>query len=278
MNNIIAEGIYFPEGARWHEGAYWFSDIGAKTICRLVPGQPVERIVTVDEQPSGLGWLPDGSLLVVSMIDQRVMRFKDGELTEHGDLSAIAKHWCNDMLVDSKGRAYVSCCGAHAGDPVVPAPLMCVMPDGKAHVAAPDLMFPNGIAVTNDGRTLVVAETAAHRLTRFDVADDGTLSNKTMIGEYTGSWPNGICMDTNDDIWAADPLSKAILHIKLDGTLVERIALEGIPMACTLGGEKGNELMACMVPHLDFHGIDAAPTGWIETFEVDACSQQACAS
>lgn len=274
MRETIANGLYFPEGARWHDGAFWFSDIGAKKICRLPIGGPVEYVAELENQPSGLGWLPDGTLLVVSMIDQRVMRLENGSLVEHADLSPIAKHWCNDMLVDRQGRAYVSCCGAHAGEDVVPAPLMCALPDGSVRVAAADLIFPNGIALTMDGRTLVVAETAAHRVTRFDVDADGVLSNKVIITEIPGAWPDGICMDDQDRLWIADPLGKTVQCVLLDGTVVQRVEFEkGIPMACTLGGPKGNLLMACMVPTLDFKAIDADPSGWIETIEVDARAQ-----
>lgn len=275
MGEIAAKNIYFPEGARWHRGAFWFSDIGGKKIHRLVPGQPLETICETEKQPSGLGWLPDDSLLVVSMIDQRVMRLMDGKLVDYADLAAIAKHWCNDMLVDRQGRAYVSCCGAHAGEDVVPAPLMCVTTDGKARVAAADLMFPNGIAISMDGKTLVVAETAAHKLTRFDVLEDGALDNKKTYAELPGSWPDGICMDANDTVWAADPLGKAVLHVLQDGTVAERIKLtdDGTPMSCTLGGDNGDLLMVCVVSSLEFKNIDGSPEGWIELIKVDTKAQ-----
>lgn len=276
MGEIAATGVYFPEGARWHEGAFWFSDIGAKKVHRLAPGRELETICEINEQPSGLGWLPDGTLLIVSMIDQRLMRLEGDTLVEHADLSGIAKHWCNDMLVDSKGHAYVSCCGAHAGEDVVPAPLMCAMPDGSSRIVAPDLMFPNGVAVSMDGARLVVAETAAHRLTRFDVADDGSLSNKTTYAELPGSWPDGICMDAYDTVWAADPLGKAVLHVLQDGTVAERIMVtdNAIPMSCTLGGENGDLLMVCVVPSLEFKSFDSAAEGWIELIKVNTKAQR----
>ena len=273
MGEIIANGVYFPEGARWHEGAFWFSDIGARKVHRLELGGRLETVVEIEQQPSGLGWLPDGRLLVVSMIDQRLMRLEAGKLVQHADMSGVAQHWCNDMVVDGRGRAYVGCTGDEAGadKPIVPAPLIVVDPDGRVRVAAAELMFPNGVVVTGDNHGLFVAETGAHRLTRFDVAEDGSLSNPTLHADIPGSWPDGIAIDANDTLWVADPLGKAIMHLDAQGAVVQRVSLGGAtPMACTLGGPDGDLLMVCVVPELDFHGIDASPTGWIEVFKVDA--------
>lgn len=271
MGEIIARGFYFPEDARWHEGAFWFSDIGGRRVHRLEPSGRLETVVEMADQPSGLGWLPDGRLLIVSMIEQKILRLEDGRLVQHADLSGIARHWCNDMVVDSRGRAYVGCTGAPAGadQPIVPAPLMAVDPDGTARVAAADLMFPNGVAVTGDNRHLYVAETGAARITRFEVAEDGALANPTLHLQLEQGWPDGLAIDAQDELWVADPLNRRILHVDRAGAVAEAIDLGGaVPMACTLGGERQDLLMVCVVPELDFHGIDASPSGWIELFPI----------
>jgi sugar lactone lactonase YvrE len=273
VGEIIARGLYFPEGARWRDGAFWFSDIGARKVHRLVPGGALETVVEVDAQPSGLGWLPDGRLLVVSMIDQKLLRLEGGKLVEHADMSGVAKHWCNDMLVDPRGWAYVSCTGAPAGADaeIVPAPLIAVSPEGRVSVAAPDMMFPNGVAASADNRRLFVAETGANRLTRFDMEADGSLSNPVLHAEIPGAWPDGIAIDAKDELWVADPLGKTIIHLGADGSVVQRVDLGGAtPMACTLGGPNGDLLMVCAVEELDFHAIGAKPQGWIEVYKIDA--------
>lgn len=273
MGEIIARGLYFPEDARWHDGAFWFSDIGGRRVHRLTTDGKLETVVETQDQPSGLGWLPDGRLLIVSMTEQRLLRLDGGKLVQHADMSGVAKHWCNDMVVDKRGRAYVGCTGAPAGahNEIVPAPLIAVDPDGRVSVGAPNLMFPNGVVVTADNRHLFVAETGAARVTRFDIAEDGSLSRPTLHAEIPNSWPDGMSIDANDELWVADPLGKAILHLGRDGSVIQRVDMGGaVPMACTIGGPNGDLLMACIVPELDFEGIDANPSGWIEVFKIES--------
>lgn len=273
MGDIIARGFYFPEDARWHDGAFWFSDIGGRKVHRLTLHGTLETVVETQDQPSGLGWLPDGRLLIVSMVEQKLLRLEGGKLVQHADMSGVAKHWCNDMVVDNRGRAYVGCTGAPAGanHEIVPSPLIAVDPDGRVQVGAPDLMFPNGVVVTADNRHLYVAETGARRVTRFDVAEDGALSRPTRHAELPDSWPDGMSIDANDELWVADPLGKAVLHLGPDGRVVHRLEMPaGTPMACTVGGPEGDLLMVCVVPELDFEGIDANPNGWIEVFQIEA--------
>lgn len=272
MREIIARNLFFPESARWHDGAFWFSDIGALKVHRLALGSAIETVAEVENQPSGLGWLPDGRLLVVSMKDQRLLRLEGGKLVQHADLSGVALHWCNDMVVDRIGRAYVGCLGSHIepDHPPTPAPLVRVDPDGRVSLAAADLMFPNGVVVSKNGSQLIVAETAAHRLAQFDVDANGALSNRRKWAEIDRAWPDGICIDSEDAVWAADPFHKRVTRIRKDGVLDRSIDLGGAaPMSCALGGADGRTLMVCVAPSLEFDAIDKNPVAWLEVFRVD---------
>ncbi len=273
MGDIVARDLYLPEGPRWHAGAFWFSDIMGHKVHRLGPAGSVETIAQLEGQPSGLGWLPDGRLVVVSMKDQRLMRLEGGKLVQHADLSSAAIYWCNDMVVDRLGRAYVGCLGGPLAPdkPAPPAPLVFVDVDGRVSVAADDLIFPNGAALTGDGRGLIVAETAAHRLTRFDVDPSGALSGRRVLFEAPGMLPDGICVDSQDAVWAADPAGKQVLRVLPDGSVAARVELgDAIPLACALGGEDGRTLLVCVVPKLEFGGRHDEPHGWLEVFCVDA--------
>jgi sugar lactone lactonase YvrE len=197
------------------------------------------------------------------------MRLEGGKLVQHADMSEVAKHWCNDMVVDHRGRAYVGCTGAIplADMEITPAPLLVVDPDGQARVAADDLMFPNGVAVTADNRRLYVAESGACRLTRFDVAENGDLFHRTPHAQLTTP-PDGVAMDANDELWVADPLGFAVLHLAADGSVAQRLDMNGLtPLACALGGDDGDLLMVCLVPEMQ-HTADIPANSWIEVFKV----------
>jgi sugar lactone lactonase YvrE len=215
-------------------------------VLRLLPGRQPETVATVPEHPSGLGFLPDGRLLVVSMQDRRVLRLDADGLHEHADLSELAAWHANDMLVDPAGRAYVGNFGDASAppDPPAPVPLILVRPDMTASVATPELQFPNGMTLINGGRTLVVAETRAvpPRLTAFDVAADGTLNGQRVLAEFDGEMPDGICADAADHIWVASPFTGEVLRVSPEGSVVTRIASPVPPYACTLGGADGRML------------------------------------
>ena len=181
----LVDGLTFPEGVRWHDGALWFSDMHAARVQRLDPGAEPVTVAAVPECPSGLGFLPDGRPLVVSMHDRRLLRIEADGVAEHADLSALAPWHCNDMWVDEQGRAYVGNFGDGSAppDPPTPTVLILVEPDGAARVVADDLWFPNGIVVSADGSTLIVAETRSvpGRLTAFSIAADGGLSERRTL-------------------------------------------------------------------------------------------------
>lgn len=242
------KGLAFPESPRWHEGALWFSDFYTRRVMRVDEERIAQPVCEVPGQPSGLGWLPDGRLLVVSMKDRKLLRLDPQGLVTVADLSVHAPAPCNDMLVDAKGRAYVGNFGfdLHARAPFAPTVLLMVTPAGAVSVAAQDMHFPNGTVLTPDGRTLVVAESYGQRLTAFDVAADGSLSNRRVWAQFGGrTGPDGICMDAEGAIWIASPVSREVLRVREGGEVVDRFVTEDQAVACALGGEDGRTLFVC---------------------------------
>jgi sugar lactone lactonase YvrE len=272
MTDVVLEGLAFPEGPRWHEGRLWFSDMHAHVVIALDPASgKTEEIVEVRSDPSGLGWLPDGTLLVVSMTDRRVMRMDGGQLVEHADLSPWATFHCNDMVVDGRGRAYVGNFGfdLHTGAAPVPATMVRVDPDGSAQPAATELNFPNGTVITPDGRTLVVGESFAGRLTAFDVAEDGSLSNRRVWAQLEGAVPDGICLDEQGAIWVASPISNEVLRVREGGEVTQRFALDRGAFACMLGGDDRRTLFICTAASSDPQECIQQRSGRIESLRVD---------
>ena len=264
----LVEGLCFGEGPRWHDGALWLSDMHAREVIRVDDAGTVSTVVRVENCPSGLGWLPDGQLLVVSMNDRRLLRFDGTELHEHADLSPFAPFHCNDMVVDDKGRAYVGNFGfdLHTGARPTSTTLVCVEPDGSARAAADDLMFPNGTVITPDGRTLIVAETFGARLTAFDIAANGDLSNRRLWAELPkGAVPDGICMDSEGGIWSASPTTSECIRQNEGGEISHRVEVEQGAFACMLGGPDGTTLYILTADSSDPAECAARRTGRIET-------------
>jgi sugar lactone lactonase YvrE len=249
----LADGLAFPEGARWHDGALWFSDTHAREVLRLEPdgGGPPERVASVPGRPSGLGFLPDGRLLIAATHERRLLRREhDGTLVEHADLSQIASWHVNDLVADSRGRAYVGNYGDASAppDPPLPAALALVQPDGGAVVAADEMLFANGLVVSGDGRTLIVAETRAApgRLTAFAIdPGDGSLSGRRTLVEFDAAvFPDGLAIDAEDGVWVASPFSAEVIRVDADGAITDRLAVAD-PYAVALGGADGRDLFVC---------------------------------
>ena len=263
-------GLGFPEGPRWHRGRLWFSDFGERIVRAVDLNGAAREIVHVEASPSGLGWLPDDSLLVVSMRDRRLLRTTSGATLEHADLSRFTRTACNDMVVDTDGNAYVGYMGFDLFEsPLQPKPasLILVRPDGSASVVASDLMFPNGIVLTPDGRTLIVAETFGRRLTAFDVARDATLSRRRVFAELPDRAPDGICLDRDGAVWVADAAGKACVRVQGGGAVTDIIRTERGCFACALGGQDGRTLFLCCADGYDPSSM-ALRTGSIETVQV----------
>ena len=244
QTTTLIEGLCFGEGPRWHNDRLWFSDMLGQMVYAVGENGNKEAIVKVEGRPSGLGWLPDGRLLIVSMLDRKLLCFDDGDLSEYADLSAHASFTCNDMIVDAAGRAYVGNFGfdLEAGTPRSPAELVLVQPDGSVSIAADDLIFPNGTVITPDGKTLIVGETMASRLTAFDIETDGSLSNRRLWAQLDGAIPDGICLDQEGGIWVASPTSHEALRVLEGGEVTDRVVVENQAYACMLGGASRTRL------------------------------------
>ena len=242
MPDILIDGLLFGEGPRWHQGALWLSDMHAQQVLKVSSDGTKEVIVEIaSDQPSGLGWLPNGDLLIVSMTDRALLRYDGYELAHHADLSELASWYCNDMVVDHQGRAYVGNFGfdLHNNAPMKTAELICVEPNGEARVVAEDLSFPNGTVITPDGQTLIVGESFGGKLTAFTIQENGDLkAPRTWADLPEGSVPDGICLDADGGIWCASPTSNECLRIIEGGEVTHRIELERLGIACMLGGDK----------------------------------------
>lgn len=255
MTQPLLDGLAFPEGPRWHEGRLWFSDMHAHEIVAVDEGGARETMLAWSGPTSGLGWLPDGRLLFVSMEDRKLMRREaDGRVVLHGDLSAIATWHANDMVVDAQGRAYVGNFGfsLHPMGAPVAATLAMVAPDGKASWAADELMFPNGMVITPDGKTLVVGQSGAGVLTAFSIDAEGWLSDRRLWARLEGgAIPDGICLDADGAIWVASPSTKEVLRVREGGAVAERITFELEAIACMLGGADGKTLFILLAEDTD---------------------------
>ena len=269
---VVADGLRFGEGPRWHDGRLWFSDMHAGWVCALAPDGNLERIVEVEHEPSGLGWLPDGRLLVVSMQDRRLLRREaDGSLVTHGDLSAFATFHCNDMVTAADGTAWVGNFGfdLHGGGEPCTANLIRVDPDGTVSLAAEELMFPNGTVITPDGATLIVGESFAGRLTAFEIAPDRSLTNRRVWAQLPeGKVPDGICLDAEGGIWVASPTSDDCLRVLEGGEVTDVVELDRGAFACMLGDDDRRTLYICTAKDSDPAKTDAR-TARIERVRVD---------
>ena len=266
--SIILDGLAFPEGPRWRDGRLFFSDQHDRRVLAIDPSGAADTIVEVPQQPSGLGWLPDGRMLIVSMLDRRVLRLEGTELVDHADLSALAGGECNDMVVDANGRAYVGNFGfdMYGGADARETCVIAVEPDGRAHVAADGLAFPNGTVITDDGKTMIIGESYAGRLTAFSIAPDGALSDRRVFAQLHGAVPDGICLDAEGAVWVACPLTGRCLRVRDGGEVVEEIKVShDFAYACMLGGGDRRTLFMCTAPSSDPKETLRLRAGRIET-------------
>lgn len=271
---VILDGLRFPEGPRWHDGRLWFSDQHEGRVIALSPDGDATTIVEVPHGPSGLGWTPDGDLLVVSMRDQRLLRLdRDDGLVEVADLSAIATYHCNDMVVDAVGRAYVGNFGFdfEAGDAFSATALARVDPDGTVTTAATDLAFPNGTVITPDGGTLIIAESFAAQLSAFTVEADGSLTDRRVWAAVPDAAPDGCCLDADGAIWVADALGHQVLRVREGGAITDAITIDGANrvFAAMLGGPERRTLYLCTAPSTSAADTKTDRGGRIEAITVE---------
>jgi sugar lactone lactonase YvrE len=284
LSTLLENGHFF-EAPRWRDGRWWISDFYSYTVQTVDADGNAETVLEVEGQPSGLGWMPDGALLVVSMADHTILRRADtGAVTVHADLAEHCGGHLNDMVVDEAGRAYVGNFGwdLMGGEAPRAAVLVRVEPDGSASVFADDLVFPNGSVITPDGGTLIVAETFAGRLSVFDI-DSGERTIwqvgaevplgpiEEMLPQSTFA-PDGITLDAEGHVWAADGLAARVCRIAPGGEIVEEIAMpEGLGVfACQLGGDDGRTLLMCAAPDFFEEPRRAAREAVLLTTTVDA--------
>jgi sugar lactone lactonase YvrE len=268
---VLHEGLDFGEGPRWHDGRLWLSDFFRHAVLSIGPTGDTRVELELDDQPSGLGWLPSGELLVVAMLSQQVRRVTaDGTVHLHADLSSLATGPCNDMVVDGRGNAYVGNFGFDLEGRVTPrtADLALVRPDGRVEVAAPDLLFPNGTVVTPDGTTLIVGESMGARYVAFTIADDGSLHDKRVWAEVPGRGPDGCTLDADGAIWVADAGGGGCFRVAEGGEVLDHVEASQPVFACALGGPERRTLHLITAPGF---GSDRAGQGEgkVEVVDVD---------
>ena len=237
----VCDGLRFPESTRWHNGKYWAADWQALEIIAVSPYSERETVHAVPSSPCSFDWTPDGRLLVVSGGDATLLRVEaDGSLTAWVDLSPVTDKPWNEIVVDGLGRAYVNSIGFDfPGQPPAgnraPGVVALVTPDGAVRRVADDVVFPNGMAVTPDNATLILAESWANRLTAFDIEPGGDLSNRRVWASLDG-YPDGICLDADGAVWYADVPNKRCVRVAEGGSVLDTVAFDRGCFACMLGG------------------------------------------
>ena len=277
------EGIHFGESPRWHEGRLWFADFYQSAVLSAGESGDVRVELVVPGEPGGFGWMPDGRLLASTRKPRTVVRLEpDGRLVEHGDLKPTATFYGNDLVVDTAGRAYVGNFGfdldafveEHGELALVEPPgaprtqLVRIDPDGSAHVATDDLYFPNGTVITPDGRTLIVAETLAGQLTAFDIDEEGNLSGRRTWAELSWAAPDGICLDAEGRIWAANAITAECQLVAEGGEVVDRVTTTQNCYACMLGGADRRTLYLMTAPTSTEAVVSATRSARIEQIRV----------
>ncbi|BBZ01542.1 gluconolactonase [Mycolicibacterium chitae] len=233
----LADGFCFGEGPRWFEGLLWFSDMLGSAVHTVTLGGAMTTLPMAGHDPSGLGFCPDGCLLVVSSEKRQVLHYDGEDVTGFADLSELARANLGDMVVDAHGRAYI---GSQArGDGVI----ILLDRDGSARVVAEDLDFPNGMVITDDGATLIVAESVGRRLTAYSIDDAGGLSERRVFADGLDAPPDGIALDAEGGVWAAMTLGHRFDRIEQGGAVTDRIEVgDRIAIACALGGPERRTL------------------------------------
>ena len=290
MNSIcqtVIDGRTFVESPRWRDGRIWFSELYTHQVMSAEEdGSDLRVEAVVPGQPSGMDWLPDGRLLVTSMRDRLLMRREhDGTMVVHADLSKHTGGYCNEVIVDRHGRAYVGDFGfdLEDGGPVVPASIHRIDADGTIVRVADDLYFPNGCVLTDDGE-LIVNETFGNRISAFELTDDGELVNRRTWAEF-GSlpsptatvepWsqfarcPDGMCRDAEGALWIADLVSQKVLRMAEGGAVLDEVDPGMMPFSAALGGKDGTTLFICAAPDGDVEARSSTTLAAVLAVRVD---------
>jgi sugar lactone lactonase YvrE len=269
----LVDGLAFPECPRWHDGELWLSEKRGGRVVAVGPDGATRIVVEVPGGPSGLGWTPDGQLLVVDASNRRLLRLDGEELAVVADLARVTVGRCNDLVVDATGRAYVGHFGYDllGGAAPAPASLVLVEAAGSARTVADDLAFPNGCVITPDGETLLVAESAASRVTSFAIASDGGLGDRQTFASLVDVVPDGIALDDEGALWVSDPIGCAVVRVLRSGEITHRVSTSPAgAFACELGGDDGRTLYVCLYTEAAVQVTEGAPaTGAVVTMRVD---------
>ena len=247
---LFTNQLHFAEGPRWHDGSLWCADMHGQRVLRFNHMGVATKIIDVPQHPSGLGWLPDGRMLVVSMDNQQILVFDGDAVCTWADCSNLTSSLCNDMVVDQLGRAYVGNFGfdLHSGEPPRPTNLILIDGEGSPREVANGLRFPNGMVITPDQKMLVVAESFGAQLTAFSIEADGSLSNQRLWAKIPGSSPDGICLDLDGGIWVASPATGTCFRVQEGGQITDEFRPIDPPYACMLGGSEGRTLYIRTAP------------------------------
>jgi sugar lactone lactonase YvrE len=258
---ILLTGLGFGESPRWHDGRLWFSNWGKQEVVAVDLKGKSEVMVRMPTPafPFCIDWLPDGRLLVVSGPERLLLRReRDGSLVTHADLRPLSQHPCNEIVVDGRGNVYVNAGGVDRPDQKASGIIVLVKPDGSARQVAEGLAWPNGMAVTPDNSTLIVAESFGKKLTAFDLAADGSLSNQRVWADLGEGVPDGICIDADNAIWYADVPNKRCVRVREGGEVLQTINIDRGCFACALGGADKKTLF---IMATEWHGFEKMMDG-----------------
>jgi len=253
---VLLESLLFPESPRWHNDKLWFSDMDSHKVMTVDLNGNTETIVEIPNRPSGLGWLPNDRLLIISMENCSLLRLDPEGITQHADLSGLATFYCNDMVVDKKGRAYVGNFGFDYFNtkPFRSAEIVLVEPSGDARIVAENMSFPNGAVITPDDKTLIVGESFAARLTAFNIMEDGSLTDRRIWANLKSLAPDGICLDAEGGIWLAAPGRHRVVRVLEGGRITHKVKVKTDAYACILGGPNRDILFIATSTHERING------------------------
>lgn len=278
---IIAQGFGYLEAARWRDGNLYFSDIGARKVYRMNPDGAHEALLELPARPSGLGWAENGDLLVIGMEDNTLNRMDAGGGIRSQVKLAKSVRFANDMATDTKGRAYITQFGYDLFNHAPPQPtgLVMIAADGQVEHFGANLVFPNGIAISRDGTKLVVAESFGLRLSTFDIAADGSLSNQRVFADFGNderAIPDGLCMDAEGAVWVGMPFLGEFWRVRDGGDISDRIrpaAPYTYCVDCALGGKDGQTLfMLCADTDVNRLANDWDSTASVQAMQVEVPS------
>lgn len=269
---VLLTGIALGESPRWHDGRLWFADWAAQQLIAVDLAGRSEVIAEVPSFPFSIDWLPDGTLLIVAASTCSVLRQEpDGALVPHQDLTGLSTKPWNEIVVDGRGNTYLNNIGFDFPDGEITTGIVGLLTaDGELRQVADGVEFPNGMAVTPDNSTLIVAESYAHCLTAFDIADDGTLSSRRMWADLGDAAPDGICLDADGAAWYADVPHQQCVRVAEGGEVLDKVTVDRGCFACMLGGPDGRTLFIVAAKWPDVMNPAAPRTGQVLTADAPA--------